>query len=227
LSSTASESNLVGKVVSVSINQNKLMKKYLTPVGSAPTTPVESSPSPIDFSSLGVEWESSMFYKNVTQRPCIVVDVQRRSEVPMPGETPPITIVLITGFDGKPLDEVVSEEDYKRVVSIQPTPVIPSSTDSLSLRTTPEWLPHPKRKVPSYVLCIPIKVFPQNIRFFDDSLELDDQNLKKLKSHLIFLGGLKANADVDDSEGEDDDDDDLYLPSGEWNRIVSWDAIAI
>ena len=33
------DSPLIGQVLSVSINQSKLMKMYLTPVGSSPTTP--------------------------------------------------------------------------------------------------------------------------------------------------------------------------------------------
>ncbi|KAI3655267.1 hypothetical protein MP638_002020, partial [Amoeboaphelidium occidentale] len=36
---------------------NKLMKKYLTPVGSVSNTPIESSPSSVDISDIGLELE--------------------------------------------------------------------------------------------------------------------------------------------------------------------------
>ena len=96
------------------VNQNKLMKKYLTPVGSSPTTPVESSSTPIDLSTLGLELESTMFTKSTTPRPCIVIDVQRDYDWTVIGAPPPITIVLISGFDAKPLCEVMAEEEFKR-----------------------------------------------------------------------------------------------------------------
>ncbi|KAL5036281.1 hypothetical protein RTP6_003866 [Batrachochytrium dendrobatidis] len=115
---TATHSPLVGKVLSVSINQNKLIK-YLTPVGSSPTTPMGNPSTPIELSTLGLELEQLMFWKNTTARLCIVIDVQRRSEQSFLEESPPITIVLITGFDGKPLNEVISEEEFKRVMPIR------------------------------------------------------------------------------------------------------------
>ena len=139
---------------------------------------------------------------------------------------------MITGFAGKPLNEVMAEEEFKRVMPIRPTPVVPGTADSHRLSTTPDWGTHPKRKVPAYVLCIPIKVYPHSIRFLDDLVQLDAQSLEKLKLHLLFLGGLQANAEFDDSDEEeeehdDDDDEDLYLPSAELNRIVTWDAVVM
>ncbi|KAL5036282.1 hypothetical protein RTP6_003867 [Batrachochytrium dendrobatidis] len=64
---TATHSPLVGKVLSVSINQNKLIK-YLTPVGSSPTTPMGNPSTPIELSTLGLELEQLMFWKNTTAR---------------------------------------------------------------------------------------------------------------------------------------------------------------
>ncbi|KAK5670824.1 hypothetical protein QVD99_002593 [Batrachochytrium dendrobatidis] len=185
--------HMVGKVLSVSINQNKLIKKYLTPVGSSPTTPVGNPSTPIDLSTLGLELEQLMFWKNTTARPCIVIDVQRRSEQSFLEESPPITIVLITGFDGKPLNEVMAEEEFKRVMPIRPTPSLPGTATPIN--TTPEWIPgNPKGKIPSYVLCIPIKVCVQNLRRIETELKVDAQNLEKLKLHILSLGGISANA---------------------------------
>jgi hypothetical protein len=215
---------LVGKVLSVSINQSKSMKKYLTPVGSSPTTPIENSPTPIDISTLGLQLEQLMFYKNTTARPCIVVHVEPRPLEQLPEEPPTITIVLITGFGGLPLDEVMAEEEFKRVMPICPTPSLRGT--AAPINTTPEWMPHSKRKVPSYVLCIPIKVYAQNLRRLDDSVQLDAQNLQMLKLHILSLGGISDNADFEDLE-EDDSDDDVEVSCEDFNRIVSWDEIVV
>ncbi|KAI3659785.1 hypothetical protein MP638_000914 [Amoeboaphelidium occidentale] len=188
------------------------MKKYLTPVGSVSNTPIESSPSSVDISDIGL--------------PCIVLDVQRRSEEPQPGESPPITIALITGFDGKPLNEVMAKEEFNRIVPIHPTPIQEGITISSPIHTTPEWLPHPMCKTPSYVLCIPIKVFPQNLCAFQDIIQLDADNLLKLNLHILFLGNVIANAEYEDSEFEDSDDDG-EIQLGEWKRKVNWDEVTV
>jgi hypothetical protein len=218
------DSPLIGQVLSVSINQSKLMKKYLTPVGSSPTTPVENSPTHIY--SLGLQLEQLMFYKNTTSRPCIVVDVQRGYDSTVTEMVPSFTVVLITGFDGKPLNEVMAESEFKRIIPISPTAI--HSGTGPAINTIPEWMPHPKRKIPSYVLCIPIKVYAQNLRRFDEPLGLDPQNLEKLKLHILFLGEVVANADFVDLEDDDEDDeDDLEVNYEYLNRTVTWDEIAV
>jgi hypothetical protein len=219
------ESSLVGKVLSVSINQSKLLKKYLTPVGSSPTTPVENSLTPVDISTLGLKLEQLMYYKNTTSRPCIVVNVQRDYDWMVIEGDPPITIVLITGFDGKPLNEVMAEEEFKRVMPITPTPA--QLGTAMPINTTPEWIPHPKRKIPSYVLCIPLKVYPQNLRRFEESVRLDALNLEKLKLYILGLGGISANADYVDLEEDRDDDYYLEAPYEDIVRFVDWDEIVV
>ena len=163
-----------------------------------------------------------MFSRNTTARPCIVVHVDPRPLEQLLGELPTITIVLITGFGGRPLDEVMAKEEFKRVMPICPTPPLPGTATPIN--TTPEWVPHSKRKVPSYILCIPIKVYIQSLRRPDGSVQLDGQNVRKLKSHILALGGISANADFEDLE-EDDSDDDVEVSCGDFNRIVSWDEI--
>lgn len=220
------ESPLVGKVLSVSINQSKLIKKYLTPVGSTSSTPVENSSTPVDISSLGLQLEQLMFCKNTTARPCIVVHVERDYDWTAIEGAPPITIVLITGFDGKPLHEVMAEEEFKRVMPIGFHPSPPGTATPIN--TTPEWSTHSNRKVPSYILCIPIKVHAQNLhRLEDDSIHLDRHNLQKLQMHILALGGISANADFVDLEEDDSDDDDVEVSCGDVNRIISWDEIAV
>jgi hypothetical protein len=167
-----------------------------------------------------------MFYKNTTSRPCIVVDVQRDYDWTVIEGVPPITIVLITGFDGKPLNEVMAESEFKRIIPISPTATHPGT--GRAINTIPEWMPHPKRKIPSYVLCIPIKVYAQNLRRFDEPLGLDPQNLEKLKLHILFLGEVVANADFVDLEDDgEDDEDDLEVNYEDLNRTVTWDEIAV
>jgi hypothetical protein len=220
------DSPLIGQVLSVSINQSKLRKKYLTPVGSSPTTPVENSPTHIDLSTLGLPLEQLMFFKNTTSRPCIVVDVQRDYDWTVIEGAPPITIVLITGFDGKPLNEVMAESEFKRIISIIPTATHPGT--GTAINTIPAWMPHPKRKITSYVLCIPIKVYAQNLRRFEEPLGLDPQNFEKLKLHILFLGEAVANADFVDLEEEwDDDEDDLEVNYEDLNRTVTWDEVVV
>ena len=80
------------------IHQNRLIKKYLTPVGSSPTTPVESTSTSIDLSTLGLQLNLTMFYKNPIARPCILINVERQTEIPSLEDSPPITIVLITSL---------------------------------------------------------------------------------------------------------------------------------
>ena len=215
------ESPLLGQVLLVYINQSKLMKKYLTPVGSTPSTPVENSPMPVDISSLGLQLDQLMFWKNTTARPCIVVHVE---PCPLESLPPSITIVLITGFGGLPLDEVIAKEEFKRVIPISPTQSLPGTATPIN--TTPEWMPHSKRKVPSYILCIPIKVYPHNLHTFEYSAHLDRQNLQKLKLHILALGGISANADFEDLE-EDDSDDDGEVSCGDLNQIIILDEIAV
>ena len=228
LTATSSvDSPLLGQVISVSIDQNKLIKKYLTPVGSTTTTPTETPTTPTDLSLLGLQLDQLLFCKNTTFRPCIVVDVQPSPLVELLGEQPTITIVLITGFAGKPLNEVMAEEDFKRVMPIRPTPAHPETAPPIN--TSPEWLTDTstKRRVPSYVLCIPIKVYAHNLKRFDESVRLDPENLEKLKLHLLFLGKVVANADFVDLEEEDDEDDGLEVDWENRNRIVRWDEISV
>ncbi|KAK5670825.1 hypothetical protein QVD99_002594 [Batrachochytrium dendrobatidis] len=163
-------------------------------------------------------WSSSCFGRT-PQQDSIVIDIQRDYDWTDIEESPPITIVLITGFDGKPLNEVMAEEEFKRVMPIRPTPSLPGTATPIN--TTPEWIPgNPKGKIPSYVLCIPIKVCVQNLRRIETELKVDAQNLEKLKLHILSLGGISANADFEDLE-EDDSDDDMDVSCERFNRIVS------
>jgi hypothetical protein len=159
-----------------------------------------------------------MLCENTPATPCIVVDVQRDYDWTAIGGAPPITIVLITGFGGQPLDEVMAKEEFKRVMPIHPTPSLPGI--AASIKTTPEWIPLSKREVHSYVLCIPIKIYPGNLNTLEDSFQLDLQNLQKLKSHILALGEISANADFEDSE--DDSDYDVEVNG---NRIFTWDEV--
>jgi hypothetical protein len=146
----------------------------------------------------------------------------------LPEEPPTITIVLITGLDNQPLDEVMAKEEFKRVMPISPTPSLPGTASPIN--TTPEWMSHAKRKDPSYILCIPIKVYAHNLGRLEDSVQLDGKNLQKLKLHILALGGISANPDFADSEeddsSDDDSDDDLEVGPGYYNRTVTWDEVA-
>ncbi|OAJ43902.1 hypothetical protein BDEG_27215 [Batrachochytrium dendrobatidis JEL423] len=63
---TLVHSPLVGKMLSVFINQNKPIKKYLASVGGSFTTPVGNTFTPIDLSTLGLKLEQLMFCKSIT-----------------------------------------------------------------------------------------------------------------------------------------------------------------
>ena len=166
-----------------------------------------------------------MFFKNATARPCIVLSVEPRPLQQLPEESPTITIVLITGFDGKALNEVMAEDDFKRIMPIRPT--LAHLKAAAPIATTPEWIPHDKRRTPSYVLCIPIKVYAQNLRRFDEPVRLDHQNLEKLKVHILSLGGIVANADFVESDDDDEDDDEEVICEAAMNQVVGWDEIAV
>ena len=235
---TSVKSPLIGQVLSVNINQNKLIKKYLTPAGSSCSTPVENSPESVDISSLGLKLEQSTFFRNTTARPCIVINVEPRPLEVELEEPPNITIVLITGFNGKALDQVMAEEEFKRLMPISPTPSLPG-TAATPINTTPEWIPHSRRRVPSYILCIPIKVHSLYLHRFEEPIQLDEQNLEKLKVHILALGGIEANADFvdleeeeendesDDDDDDESDDDDVELSYGQFKRLISWDEITL
>ncbi|KAJ2986296.1 hypothetical protein HDV02_006782, partial [Globomyces sp. JEL0801] len=106
-----------------------------------------------------------MLYKNTTERPCIVVDVQRDydsivTEIPV---VPTFAIiVLVAGIGDQPLNEVIAKEEFKKVMPIVSTLSLPGTGGPIN--TTPEWKSHPKHKVPSYILCIPIKDYAQNLQ---------------------------------------------------------------
>lgn len=208
------------------------MKKYLTPLGGTPTSPVDmgslassssSHHSPHDVSSLALELDRGMFVKS-TARPCIIVEVEEAYEWTALNQKPPITVVLVTGFDGKDMQEVLIPDEYKRVMPICPT----KSLDGMapSINTNPEWMSNPKHKTPSYILCIPIKVYPENLRRMEDTVGLDPENLKTLKSHLFSLGKISANADFFDHDEYDDHDDDICIEVNyDYSRPVRWDEI--
>jgi hypothetical protein len=85
-------------------------EQVLAPARSTPSTPGDRSPASANI--------SSVFYKNTTARPCIVVHVEPRPLEQVPEEPPTITVVLITGFSGQPLDEAMAKEEFNRVVHI-------------------------------------------------------------------------------------------------------------
>ncbi len=57
-------------------------------------------------------------------------------------------------------------------------------------------------------------------------VQLDAENLQKLKLHILSLGGITANAEFVDLD-EDDSDDDEEVGCEDINRIVSWDEIVV
>ncbi|KAJ2988568.1 hypothetical protein HDV02_005524, partial [Globomyces sp. JEL0801] len=199
---------LIGRVMKVCINQNKLIKKYLTPVGSGPSTPSQSPPTTIDLSTLALKLDNPMFSTNSSFRYCIVVDCRQPSYAFL---NPSITIVLITAFNDKPLNEVLVHDELNRVMPISPTVARPETGSQLI--TTPPWIPHPKHKTACYVLCIPIRVNVNQIEEcdVDDTTFLDAENLNKLKHHLLSLGGLTANAEFVDSDEEESEDGDVEV----------------
>ena len=194
---------LVGRVMKVYVNQNKLIRKYLTPVGSTPPTPSELPPVPTDLKEITLRLDPTMFLRNSLERYCIVVECRQRKIEFLP---PLITIVLITDFSETPLEDVLVPEEFKRAMPISPTVALPGTPNPL--HTSPEWMPHPKHKTPSYVLCVPIQARPVDLINCDDDEKtvIDADNLSRLKLHLLSLGGLVANADyVDSDESEDED----------------------
>ncbi|KAJ2989085.1 hypothetical protein HDV02_005181 [Globomyces sp. JEL0801] len=58
---------------------------------------------------------AQIYYLLWLPEPCIVLSVDPRRVMPFPEEPPSITIVLITRFSGKPVNEVMAEEELKRV----------------------------------------------------------------------------------------------------------------
>ena len=223
--STLGTAVLIGRVMKVCINQNKLIRKYLTPVGSIPTTPSGNGATAVDLATLTLKLDYPMFYSNSSYRYCVVVECRQSTLAIMP---PSITIVLITAFGDKPLEEALAQEDFKRVMPISPTSARPGT--ACPLNTTPEWMPHPKHKTPSYVLCIPIQVNLTHIQECeeDDTIFLDSHNLHKLKLHLLSLGGLAANAEfVDSDEEEDDDDGSIETSLDKIDRTVRWSEIVV
>ncbi len=46
--------------------------------------------------------------------------------------------------------------------------------------------------IPAYVLCIPIEVYPSDLRRPDFGISMDAKNLEKLKSHISSLGSISA-----------------------------------
>ena len=196
---------LVGKVVKVCINQSKLLKKYLTPIGSNAATLAESTQNNANLSNLALRLENSMFTTNSCYQYCIVVNFRKPTVELIP---PSITIVLITAFSDKPLERALAQDDFKRVMPISPTPA--QDGTGIPIVTTPEWIAHPEHKTPCYVLCIPIQVYPAQLIECDEDYitALDADNLQKLKEHLVSLGGLTANSDYVDSDEEEEDDYD-------------------
>lgn len=81
---------------------------------------MEYSPTPIDLSTLGLQLEQLFFYKNTTARPYIVVHVERDYDWTVIEGVPSINIVLITGFGGQPLNEVIAQKEFKRFMPIVP-----------------------------------------------------------------------------------------------------------
>ena len=81
--------------------------------------------------------QAGYFYKSTTTRPCIVVDVPTQYHYNAVDQPPTITIVLITSFGGNPLNEVVTNEEFNRVMPIYPTKQ--ESGMPNSIKTNPPW----------------------------------------------------------------------------------------
>jgi hypothetical protein len=131
-------------------------------------------------------------------------------------------------FNGERVDRVLPEEELIRIMPIEPTPTQPNI--ARSVRTQPAWDTTPKSKIPSYVLCLPIKVFPQNLRHIETDIKLDEESLQALKLHILSLGSIKANAGYYWIEDEDDDDsvDEVEVDlSDNVNSIVTWSDIIV
>ncbi|KAI8818856.1 hypothetical protein BJ741DRAFT_640633, partial [Chytriomyces cf. hyalinus JEL632] len=213
-----------GQILSVKINQNKLISQYLSPIGSVSSLPDEM-PEPPDLNALGHKLEQSVFIKNIQARPCVIVDIQKRHPNIAIGEEPPVTICLITGFDGKQLRNVLSPEEIKRAMPIYPTPVEDGTPPHI--HTTPPWLETvPPGKLPSFILCLPIKVHPLHLRFLQSNVRLDASNFQQLKLHLLSLGKVSAIAHHYDSDGEDEEEDVLDL---DWDagQILTWNEVIV
>lgn len=121
----------------------------------------------------------------------------------------------------------MAEDDFKRVVPIHPT-LSTKSEMGPPIKTQPAWVPHPWRKIPSYVLCMPIKVYPCYLKPVEESVQVEASSLEALKTHVLFLGEVVANADFidEESEEESDDDDDLVCV-GDTSRPIRWDEIVV
>ncbi len=60
---------------------------------------------------------------------------------------PSFTVVSSTSFVGKPTNEVMTESEFKPFIPIIPIGTHPGT--GTAINTIPEWMPHPKPKIPS------------------------------------------------------------------------------
>ncbi len=180
-------------ILRTTINERRLTKRFVTPANVLSYPSNYGTPGIVDLSAL--QLDSSMFQDDATHRLCIVLDFEPLQRYWKCGGTPPITIVLITSFDGKPLNEVLAADDMDRLIPLSHS----GMADSVS--TTPP-LPF-NYSQPMYVLCVPIMVYPEFLRNTDTGYELDPSNLEQLRSHIASLGDMRVLADPSPVEKEE------------------------
>ncbi len=184
-------------ILRTTINERRLTKRFVTTAKVLSYPSNYGTPGIVDISVL--QLDPSMFEDDASHRLCIVLDFEPLQRYRKCGGTPPITIVLITSFDGKPLNEVLAQNDMERLMHVYPA--LCQSGMAESLRITPP-LPF-NYSQPMYVLCVPIMVYPEFVHNTDTICELDPSNLAKLRSRISSLGDMRVLVDPSLDEEEE------------------------
>ncbi len=112
----------VGDICEITLNESMLMRRCFSPLdavksdsptGTQTSTP-DSSPKSVPESLLPspLTLNSHMFETNAVRRFCVVVDIEQCIlNWPNPYMPIPFTVVLISGLDNKPIDQLVRADE--------------------------------------------------------------------------------------------------------------------
>ncbi|KAJ3226035.1 hypothetical protein HDU81_007541 [Chytriomyces hyalinus] len=141
--------SLEGQIVSVTINQSKLISKYRSPIGGSVAGLLDETLEPVKLATLGLRIEHAVSHK------CDSATI----------------------FDGNELQDVMGQNDFKRVMPISPAHVQNALSEIEALG-----------QLPLYVLCIPIKVFPEELRALQPNVKLDDIQSAAVEASRVGSG---------------------------------------
>lgn len=181
-----------GQIIEVTINEGRIFERCFSAAICDEREATRASACILELPHL--ELHPGMFVSNPRRRYCVVVDVIPPLPIATIGEGPRITVFLIPELPSVPLELVSLAHDMHRLL-----PLERSSTNGVGCDTV-----NAIRHIPEHVLCIPIRIYPQQVKRILKGTHVTPDSLGKLESHITSLGWFPVikyayDENIDDS----------------------------